>query len=307
MADEFLASGKDVVIYDSQYRGLESRIEYLRQKYNREIPLVVADIRDMNRFEGALSTFRPYGIIHTAALKAVGESIEKPDEYYEVNFHATTKMLEVVAKHQIKDFIFSSTAAVYGASDQLYPIQESSPKRPISPYGASKLAAESEVEKFLSESGNRGTSLRFFNVVGAAALELIDNSTENLVPIVINKIKAGESPVVYGVDYPTHDGSCIRDYVDVRDIAKGHLLAAVSNDKLPPAINLGTGNGSSVREVISQIFQASGERTLDVMESGRRVGDSAFLCADTSLARTSLGFIAEHDLSSSIRSIFQTS
>jgi UDP-glucose 4-epimerase len=190
VADAFLASGKDVVIYDSLYQGLESRIEYLRKKYNKEIPLIVADIRDTAQFEEVLTTYKPYGIVHTAALKAVGESMEKPDEYMEVNFHATTKMLEIIANHKISHFIFSSTAAVYGAPDHSNPIKEDDEKNPISPYGASKLKAEAEVNKFLAIEGNHGTSLRFFNVVGAAAPELMDNSVENLVPIVINKLKS---------------------------------------------------------------------------------------------------------------------
>jgi UDP-glucose 4-epimerase len=124
VADAFLTSGKDVVIYDSLYQGLESRIEYLRKKYNKEIPLIVADIRDTAKFDEVLTTYKPYGIIHTAALKAVGESMEKPDEYFEVNLHATTKMLELVSRHSIKNFIFSSTAAVYGAPDHSNPIKE---------------------------------------------------------------------------------------------------------------------------------------------------------------------------------------
>ena len=179
VADEFLASGKDVVIYDSLYQGLESRIEYLRKKYNKEIPLIVADIRDTDTFTKTLEQYQPYGIVHTAALKAVGESMEKPDEYFEVNFHATTKMLEIITSHNIHHFIFSSTAAVYGAPDHSNPIKEDDEKYPISPYGASKLAAEGEVNKFLSKPGNHGTSLRFFNVVGTAAPELLDNSVEN--------------------------------------------------------------------------------------------------------------------------------
>jgi UDP-glucose 4-epimerase len=304
VADEFLANGKDVVIYDSLYRGLESRIEYLRKKYNKEIPLIVADIRDIDKFEDALSAFRPYGIIHTAALKAVGESMEKPDEYFEVNFQATKKMLEVIAKHGIKNFIFSSSAAVYGAPDHSIPIREDAPKNPISPYGASKLAAEGSVSEFLTTPGNHGTSLRFFNVIGAAAPQVLDNSGENLVPIVINKLKIGEQPTVYGADYPTPDGTCIRDYVDVRDIARAHLLAADSDSKLPFVMNVGTGHGASVREVINLISSFAGQTDVVVGEIDRRAGDSAFLCADASLIKTAIGFSPQYSLSMSMESLF---
>jgi UDP-glucose 4-epimerase len=296
VADEFLANGKDVVIYDSLYRGLESRIQYLRKKHNKDIPLVVADIRDIDKFEEALATHKPYGIIHTAALKAVGESMEKPDEYFEVNHHATTKMLEVIIKHQIKNFIFSSTAAVYGAPDHSNPIKEDDPKNPISPYGASKLAAEGEVNEFLAIPGNHGTSLRFFNVVGTAATELLDNSVENLVPIVINKLRAGEPPVIYGTDYSTPDGTCIRDYVDVRDIARAHLVAADFEGTLPISMNVGTGQGGSVREIIRLVCAAAGRSDAIVIEEARRVGDPAFLCADISMIRGTIGFESRYPL-----------
>ena len=304
VADEFLANGKDVVIYDSLYQGLESRIEYLRKKHNKEIPLVVADIRDTTKLNEVLTTYKPYGIIHTAALKAVGESMEKPDEYFEVNFHATTKMLELASQHGINNFIFSSTAAVYGSPDHSNPIKEDDPKNPISPYGASKLAAEGEVNKFLAISGNHGTSLRFFNVVGTAAPELLDNSVENLVPIVINKLKAGEPPVIYGNDYPTPDGTCVRDYVDVRDIARAHLAAADSTAVLPLAMNVGTGRGGSVREVIKLVSTASGKSEVAASEQDRRSGDPAFLCADVLLIKSALGFVAKHPLDLSTKSLF---
>ena len=305
IADEFLANGKDVVIYDSLYRGLESRIEYLRKKHKKEIPLVVADIREIAKFEEALSIFKPYGIIHTAALKAVGESMEKPDEYFEVNHHATAKILEIIAKHQIKNFIFSSTAAVYGAPDHSNLIKEDTPKNPISPYGASKLAAEGEVDKFLAIPKSHGTSLRFFNVVGTAAPELLDNSVENLVPIVINKLNAGEPPVIYGTDYPTPDGTCIRDYVDVRDIARSHLITANFEADLPRAMNVGTGRGASVLEVIRLLYRASGFKYVGLSEQDRRAGDSDFLCSDISLIKNTTGFNTNYSLEESVRSLFQ--
>ena len=306
VAAEFLASGKDVVIYDSLYQGLESRIEYLCEKYNKEIPLIIADIRDSDTFIKTLEQYKPYGIVHTAALKAVGESIEKSDEYFEVNFHATTKMLALAASHNIHHFIFSSTAAVYGAPDHFNPIKEDDPKNPISPYGASKLAAEAEVNRFLTTPGNHGTSLRFFNVVGTAVPELLDNSVENLVPIVINKLKAGQPPVIYGTDYPTPDGTCVRDYVDVRDIARAHLVAADYEGALPLAMNVGTGRGGSVREVIKLVCEAAGRDDVVAIEEGRRAGDPAFLCADVSLIQSAIGFSSKFLLEASGESLFKT-
>jgi UDP-glucose 4-epimerase len=297
IADEFLGSGKDVVIYDSLYKGLESRVEYLRQKHAKEIPLIVEDIRNLEVFNEVFDKYDIYGIVHCAALKAVAESMEKPDEYMEVNHLGTKQILEVASKYGVKNFIFSSTAAVYGSPEHFNSIKESDDKNPISPYGLSKLLAEAEVEKFLAEAGNHGTSLRFFNVVGKSAEELADNSVDNLVPIVVNKFNAGEAPVVFGTDYPTPDGSCIRDYVDVRDIARAHLMCADSNERLPLAMNVGTGSGYSVYEVIDSVHKSMGLSTmLEVIESGRRDGDPAYLCADVSLIEEVLGFKAEYSL-----------
>ena len=294
-----------MVIYDSLYQGLESRIEYLRKKHGKEIPLIVHDIRDADKFEEVLVTYKPHGVIHTAALKAVGESMEKPDEYFEVNHYATATILELMNKHNINNFIFSSTAAVYGSPDHSNPIKEDNPKNPISPYGASKLAAEGEVNKYLALPGNVGTSLRFFNVVGTAATELMDNSVENLVPIVINRLKAGEPPVIYGANYSTPDGTCIRDYVDVRDVANAHLLSADTEEELPLVMNVGTGEGASVREVIELVGISLKQENLQVISSPRRAGDSGFLCAEVTLINATLGFKASYNLVDSIRSLFR--
>jgi UDP-glucose 4-epimerase len=303
IADLFLANNKKIVIYDSLHQGLESRVEFLREKYKTEIPLIVADIRDTVKFEEVLTTYKPHGVIHAAALKAVGESMEKSDEYFEVNFHATSKMLELLKKHNIHNFIFSSTAAVYGSPEHSNPIKEDDLKNPISPYGASKLAAEGEVNKFLAIPGNQGTSLRFFNVIGTAAPELMDNSVENLVPIVINKLKAGQPPVIFGTDYSTLDGTCIRDYVDVRDVARAHLVAADSA-ALPAVMNVGTGRGASVREVIKLVCEAAALDDVISTEAERRSGDPAFLCADVTLINKAIGFVAQYSIEASVKSLF---
>jgi len=303
IADLFLTNGKEIVIYDSLHQGLESRIGYLRKKHKIDIPLVFADICDTVKLEEVLTAYKPHGVIHTAALKAVGESMEKPDQYFEINFHETTRMLGLLNKHHIKKFIFSSTAAVYGSPEHSNPCKEDDVKNPISPYGASKLAAEGEVNKFLAIPGNQGTSLRFFNVIGTAAPELMDNSVENLVPIVINKLKAGQQPVIYGTDYSTPDGTCIRDYVDVRDVARAHLIAADSA-ALPAVMNVGTGRGASVREVIKLVCDAAALDDVMAIETERRSGDPAFLCADVTLINKAIGFVAKHPIEASVKSLF---
>ena len=304
IADEFIRNGKSVVIVDSLYQGLESRIVFLRAKHGVEIPFIKCDIRDYNQIESVIREYKIDGIVHTGALKAVGESMEKPDEYFQVNLDATKELIEIAKRNGVKKFIFSSTAAVYGSPDSMEPCKEDGPKAPISPYGDSKYQAESSVTAFINEPGNHGTSLRFFNVVGTAAPELLDNSVENLVPIVLGKLNKGEAPVIFGTDYPTTDGTCIRDYVDVRDIARAHLAAANATTKLPPAMNIGTGRGASVREIIKLVLDATNKSDTAVIENPRRAGDPAFLCADVSLAKSAMGFESQYSLEASIRSLF---
>jgi len=303
IADEFIRAGKSVVIYDSLYQGLESRIVYLRTHHNVEIPFFKADIRDYNELENVIRTHKIDGIVHTAALKAVGESMEKSDEYFQVNLEATQELIKIATRNNVKKFIFSSTAAVYGSPDSMEPCKEDGPKAPISPYGDSKYQAESAVSAFINTPGNFGTSLRFFNVVGAAAPELLDNSVENLVPIVLGKLNKGEAPTIFGTDYPTPDGTCIRDYVNVRDIARAHLAAADAATKLPDIMNIGTGRGASVREIIKLVLDATNKTDTQVIETDRRAGDPAFLCADVTLAKKAMGFESKYSLEESVRSL----
>jgi len=304
IADEFIRAGKSVAIYDSLYQGLESRITYLRAHHGVEIPFIKGDIRDYNEIENVIRTHNINGIVHTAALKAVGESMEKSDEYFQVNLEATQELIKIAERNGVKKFIFSSTAAVYGSPDTMEPCKEDGPKAPISPYGDSKYQAESAVTTFINTPGNLGTSLRFFNVVGTAATELLDNSVENLVPIVLGKLNKGEAPIIFGTDYPTPDGTCIRDYVDVRDIARAHLAAADATTQLPPAMNIGTGRGASVREIINLVLVATNKSDTQVIESPRRAGDPAFLCADITLAKSAMGFTSKYSLEESVRSLF---
>ena len=303
VVDSFLANGKGVVIYDSLSHGLESRVDYLRKKHGRDVPLIVADIRDFETFTTTLKKYNPYGVIHLAAVKAVGESMENPEKYFDINLTATAKLLEAVSTQGINHFIFSSTAAVYGSPQYSTPAKESDEKFPISPYGTSKIEAEHEVSKFLEMPNKRGTSLRFFNAVGRGAPELSDNSVDNLLPIVMEKIKSGESPEIYGSDYPTPDGTCIRDYVDVRDIANVHLAAADYSERLPLAMNVGTGHGRSVREVITLASEAMARTNVKPIVTNRRLGDPPLLCADVSLMEKTLGYKAKYSLEASIASL----
>lgn len=304
VADLFLANNKEVIIFDLVKEDESSRIQYLRSKYKKDIPLITGDIRDAIALETLLSECALDGVIHTAALKSVSESIEKPSEYNEVNFEATSQLLRLLKNHKIRKFIFSSTAAIYGSTCENVAVKESDIANPISPYGSSKLAAEEEVNKFLSSKENYGTSLRFFNVIGSASRSMLDTSVANLVPIVKNTIDRGDSPVIFGDDFPTEDGTCVRDYVDVRDIAAAHLVIANSSNKLPRALNVGTGRGASVRQVIDLVCEVAGSRDVHPKVLDRRPGDPAFLCADVELFRETLGFSAKLSLRESIQSLF---
>jgi UDP-glucose 4-epimerase len=304
IADEFLTAGKNIVIYDSLYKGLKSRIDYLSKMHNTTINFIEADIRDEAAFTAALKDFKVTGIVHTAALKSVEESMSKRDEYLEVNYHATKRMLEIAKKHGVTHFIFSSTAAVYGNPSSFTACEEAGPTNPINPYGESKLLAEAEVSNFASVVGNIATSFRFFNVIGTGNPELLDNSTSNLVPIIQEKLKSHLPITIFGSGYPTPDGTCIRDYVDVRDIATAHLLAANSNKQLPSAMNIGTGHGASVKEVIDLALQIAGEPNAQVLTADGRSGDPAILFASVDLVENSFGFKCRYSLENSLRSVF---
>lgn len=303
IANEFLSNGKEVVIYDSLVRGLESRVRYLREKHDAEVPLEKSDIRDFQKFKDVLLRYKPIGIVHTAALKSVPESIANPTEYMDVNFGATKKILEIAIETGLNHFIFSSTAAVYASPINAEAVAESDPTSPISPYGKSKLLAEREVTNYLSETKNFGTSLRFFNVIGTSSRELEDKSTENLFPIVKQMIANGRRPIIFGGDYPTPDGTCIRDFVDVRDVARAHLFVANHLGKLPNSLNIGTGTGVSVETILRKINTFMGLPEFEFEIGPRRNGDPAILFADVSKIEETLAFKSIFNLDMSLKSL----
>ena len=302
IADELLQNGFNVVVYDSLQSGLKSRIDFLRAKHATEIPLIVSDIRDKEKFEESLKNYDISGIVHAAALKSVDESIKKRNEYIEVNYHSTVSILEIAQRLKIDSFIFCSSASVYGNPETDELIKETDLTNPMSPYGETKLLAEQAVTSFLSESTLFGTSIRFFNVIGTASPELVDKSKTNLVPIVIDKLRKQEQPIIFGRDYPTIDGTCVRDYVDVRDIASAIVSAIQSKDDLPLALNIGAGRDVSVLEIVSTIIEAL-QASINPIFSERRLGDPARLCADISLARDVLKFEPKYSLVQSICSL----
>jgi len=305
IVDQLLSSNRKVIVYDSLSHGLESRIRFLEEKHKIEIPLVVGDIRSLGLVDETLKKFTPVGVIHTAALKSVTDSFAQPEAYFSVNTEATSSLIKYLIINNVKKFIFSSTAAVYGTAGITDPVKESEEKNPISPYGISKLMAENYVTEFLSLPGNSGTSLRFFNVVGTTAPELTDNSKDNLIPILIDKFRKGAMPIIFGTDYPTPDGTCLRDYVDVRDVARAHITVINHPSALPLAMNVGTGSGVSVREIIDLVAFEFGVKNTTAIESDRRSGDPSQLYANVSLIVNEIGFSTDFDIKESINSLFR--
>lgn len=303
VAYEFLSGGKDVIIFDSMINGIESRIEFLRREFSSEIQLIKEDIRDVDKFHEVVTRYKPTGIVHTAALKSVEESFKKEEEYLQVNYHATKTLLSILPGSSVTQFIFSSTAAVYAPTDMNQLVKETHPTIPISNYGMSKLLAEQEISLAIQNPGLHGTSLRFFNAVGTRTPELRDLGLNNLIPILIDNLYNQVAPKIFGVDYPTPDGTCVRDYVDVRDIAKAHFLCSSMKYSLPPVMNVGTGLGYSVREVIDLLNSVSTKKLPKPVEMARRQGDASKVCADVSLIKKTLGFQSEFTLADSIQSI----
>ena len=288
-------AGFEVLILDNLSSGLTERIPV-------GVKLIKGDICDFDLVSKILLENKVEGIINLAALKSVQESKQIPEEYVRINHIGTKILVDCANMAGVKIFIQSSTAAVYGKSDSGL-VSEKSKLNPISPYGESKLLAEREVERFIDENGRRGTSLRYFNVLGSESLLLKDNSKANVVPMVLEALAKGAAPQIFGGDYQTKDGTCIRDYIHVSDIARAHVLAAkrLKQGSLPGAINIGTGEGYSVREIMSEIIRQCNS-TLSPVVVGRREGDPAKLVAAVDLAIEALGFTASCSLKEMISS-----
>jgi UDP-glucose 4-epimerase len=238
--------------------------------------------------------------VHLAAKKRVGESVEKPDYYWQENVVGLQNLLSAMKRHDVKNFVFSSSAAVYGQpevpSGAL--ITEQAPCSPINPYGATKLESELLSRAMADSNGLKVAALRYFNVAGAGRSELGDQYIFNLVPIVFDALERREKPIVFGNDYNTPDGSCIRDYVHVQDLAEAHISAmdyVEKSDAGFTAINIGTGIGASVIEVLNMIQDVTGISIYPVIGQ-RREGDPPALVADVAKAKEVLGWTSSRDL-----------
>ncbi|WP_099331821.1 UDP-glucose 4-epimerase GalE [Actinomyces minihominis] len=242
-------------------------------------------------------------VIHFAAKKQVGESVERPATYYHQNIGGLANLLRAMFDAGVHEMIFSSSAAVYGLPD-VDMVTEDVVKKPINPYGETKLIGEWMLADCATAWGLKSIALRYFNAAGTGWADLEDPAALNLVPIILNRLRAGRDPVVFGDDYDTADGTCVRDYIHVMDLANAHLLAldALRDGRAQhSAYNVGTGTGSSVFEVVQGIRDISGW-DFPVEVAGRRAGDPAYLVADSSRIETDMGFQAQFGLEDILQS-----
>lgn len=268
-------------------------------------PLVQGDIRDAKQLDAAFRQFRPEAVLHFAARAYVGESVIDPSAYYQTNVLGSLSLLEAMRRHQVDRIVFSSTCATYGVPVR-QPISESQRQQPVNPYGHTKLAVERMLADYGKAYGLKAGILRYFNAAGAdpdGELGEDHDPEPHLIPNVLAATACGKSVTVHGDDYPTADGTCIRDYIHVSDLARAHVAALgrllEGGDSF--ACNLGTGRGSSVRQIIDTVEQVTG-RTVAATFGPRRAGDPPALVANTVRARRLLAWTAvDSDLENIIR------
>jgi UDP-glucose 4-epimerase len=271
-------------------------LDNLSEGHRAAVPaecLHVGDLKDIDFVDHLLLVHRIDAVVHFAACASVAESVADPAKYYRNNLVHGLMLLDLVRRHGIRKFVFSSSCATYGVPQQI-PITESEPQKPINPYGRTKLAFECALADYAQAYGIGAVALRYFNAAGAAADGSIgeDHHPEtHLIPLVL-KVALGQRPRIdiFGTDYPTADGTCIRDYIHVEDLAVAHSLAL---EKITPgdwqAYNVGIGHGASVREVIRIAEEITG-KTIPFQECPRRPGDPPILIADAQKIRQELGW-----------------
>lgn len=297
-AEQLIARGYDVCVLDNLSRGHREAVPPASR-------FVEADLSDRKVLADLFRERSIEAVMHFAAYALVGESMERPNLYFRNNFANALNLLESAVEAGVSRFIFSSTCAIFG--DQVEPpIPEDAPKNPINPYGASKLAFEKALEWSHRVHGLSYFALRYFNACGATDErgERHDPET-HLIPLVLQAAAGDrESIKVFGTDYPTPDGSCIRDYIHVLDLADAHIAALEADASKSGPYNVGVGRGASVREVIDAARRVSG-RDIPVVEAPRRPGDPPELVADPAKIKRELGWEPRHDLDSAVASAWR--
>ncbi|MFF0746550.1 UDP-glucose 4-epimerase GalE [Streptomyces sp. NPDC004111] len=289
--------GENVVVLDDLSTGAESRIP-------SGVPLERGSVLDRTLLDGVLQRHGITGVVHIAAKKQVGESVERPLFYYRENVVGLQTVLEASVAAGVAQFLFSSSAAVYGMPD-VELVTEDTPCLPMSPYGETKLAGEWMVGAVGRAHGMATACMRYFNVAGAASPELGDPGVFNLVPMVFERIDANRAPLIFGDDYPTPDGTCVRDYIHVADIASAHVAAArklVADPDAQLILNIGKGEGVSVAEMIDLIREVSGRTDVKAEVAPRRAGDPARVVAAADRIGTELDWKAQHSVRDMVES-----
>jgi UDP-glucose 4-epimerase len=292
-----LAGGHDVAVYDNLCKGH-------REALPAEVPLIVADVADRHALDSIFRQYQPEAVLHFAAFIEAGESMKEPERFFRNNSAGTLTLLEAMLGNGVGKVIFSSTAALYGEPRQI-PIEETEALEPTNAYGESKLLVERMLGWFGRAHGLRYASLRYFNAAGSDGYSGERHQPEtHLIPLVL-RAAAGErkSISIFGTDYPTPDGTCVRDYIHVSDLAQAHVLALYAlEDRDRLIYNLGNGRGFSVRDVIDSARRVTGA-SIPVVEAPRRPGDPAILVASSEKIRRELGWAPQYtDLDSIIAS-----
>lgn len=296
---ELLRTGHEVCVVDSLYNGNVEALERVKRLSNRFLDFIECDVRDSAALDQTFERFQPEAVIHFAGLKAVGESVAEPARYYDVNVGGTAVLLGAMERAGCNNIVFSSSATVYG-EPQYLPCDEHHPLDPINPYGRTKLMGENLLQDWSSAKSDRhAVALRYFNPVGADASGLIGEDPNgvpnNLMPF-ISQVAVGrrECLQVFGDDYDTVDGTGVRDYIHVVDLAQAHVDAVEQINALPAfeAINIGTGEGLSVLQMVNEFEKQSG-KVVKFQIAARRPGDAPAVWADASKAAEKIGFTAK--------------
>jgi len=275
------------------------------------VPLTRASVLDTPKVEAALRKHSIDGVIHCAGFKYAGESVRRPLHTWRQNLSGTESLLSAMESAGVTRLVFSGSAAVYGTLRQEL-VTEATPTAPESPYGESKLAAEQLIRGQVLATAGTGapliaTTLRYFNVIGSADPAVHDVSPHNVLPRVFTGLVEGRAPIINGDDFDTPDGTCVRDYIDVGDVALAHVAAAralVAGRALEPVYNLGSGKGTSVRELIDAVIDVSGTNLTPIV-GPRRLGDPARIVADGGLAARDLDWAMRHSVSDMVASAWK--
>ncbi|MER7945359.1 UDP-glucose 4-epimerase GalE [Streptomyces sp. NBC_01696] len=300
VAKAMTGAGEKVVVLDDISSGIEARLP-------ADVTLVRGSASDREVLDRVLAEHAVTGVVHLAAKKQVGESVEKPLLYYRENVTGLGVLLEAVVAAGVRRFLFSSSAAVYGVPD-VDLITEETPCAPINPYGETKLAGEWLVRATGRAHGISTACLRYFNVAGAAEPELADTGVFNVVPMFFDRLTRGETPRIFGDDYPTPDGTCVRDYIHVADLADAHLAVAAHLDRSADGgdltVNIGRGEGVSVRRLAELVGEVTGLPAEPVVEP-RRPGDAARAVASAARMTEELGWTARRGMREMVESAWE--